>query len=79
MLYPRVRAISLSRAVAAAGPAGKGEDIIKAYGAEDAVLSVKLKGRGKRADFRLGEAFHTGRSSRGNCAWEDVRADETSR
>ncbi|MFC1671812.1 CehA/McbA family metallohydrolase [Planctomycetota bacterium] len=44
----------------------RGEDLIEAVGAEDATMSVKLKGRTKPVDFSLGEAFKKGRSRSGS-------------
>jgi hypothetical protein len=46
------------------------EDLIEIYGAEDATVSVKLEGRERPVDFRLGDAFSKGRSAAGNTALE---------
>ncbi len=46
----------------------RGEDLIEAVGAEDATLSVKLKGRKKPLDFSLGDAFRRGRSRSGSAS-----------
>ena len=40
----------------------KSGQIIRAFGAEDATLSVKFAGRRKRMKFSLGEAFHQGQA-----------------
>lgn len=44
-------------------PERDGEDLIEAFGAEDATLSVTLEGRRKPVQFSLGEAFRSGRST----------------
>jgi len=51
-------------------PARDGEDLIEAFGAEDATLSVTLEGRRKPVRFSLGEAFHSGKSTSGNARLE---------
>jgi len=43
-------------------PERGGESIIQAFGAEDATLSVKLKGDRRRLRFCLGQAFNTGKA-----------------
>ncbi len=51
-------------------PERGGEDLVEAFGAEDATLSVKLEGRKKPLDFSLGEAFHDGKSGAGRARLE---------
>ena len=43
-------------------PLNKPESLLEVFGAEDATLSVKLKGRAKPLDFSVGQAFHRGRA-----------------
>lgn len=49
----------------AAEPARAAEDLVELFAAEDATLSVKLKGRRKPLEFSIGETFQHGRSSSG--------------
>jgi hypothetical protein len=48
---------------AAREPERDGESLIRAFGSEDATMSVKLAGRRGRLRFSLGEAFHRGSSA----------------
>jgi len=48
----------------------RGEDLIEAFGAEDATVSVDLAGRGKPLEFSLGEAFKSGRSKESGASLE---------
>lgn len=43
-------------------PATNAEDLVEVVGAEDATLSVKLKGKRRPLDFSVGQAFHRGRA-----------------
>lgn len=43
-------------------PSGPSEDLIEAFGSEDATLSVQLQGRRKPLKFSVGEAFNRGRA-----------------
>jgi len=42
-------------------PGGEAEDVIEAFGSEDATLSARLEGRRQKLKFSLGEAFHRGK------------------
>ena len=46
-------------------PAAGAEQLIEAFGAEDATLSVKLEGNRRPVNFSLGEAFHRGQAAAG--------------
>ena len=46
------------------------EDILHLFGAKDATVNVTLEGRKKAIDFTLGEAFESGKSTRGEAALE---------
>jgi len=46
------------------------EDLLELYGAEDATVSVKFEARERPIDFRLGDAFHQGKSVSGGAALE---------
>lgn len=46
-------------------PSAGGEQLIEAFGSEDATVAVKLEGRRKPLRFSLGEAFHRGQSTSG--------------
>jgi len=48
--------------VQAVEPAPAAEDVIEAFGSEDATLSVQLQGQEETLQFSLGEAFHEGQS-----------------
>lgn len=48
----------------------RGEDLVEAFGAEDATVAVKLDGRKKPLKFSLGEAFHRKRSRTEGAALE---------
>ncbi|MHC4914693.1 MAG: CehA/McbA family metallohydrolase [Planctomycetota bacterium] len=48
----------------------RGEDLVEAFGAEDASLSVKLEGRERPLEFSLGEAYARGRSRSGGASLE---------
>ena len=54
----------------AAEPATDGEGIYSIYGAADATVKAKLKGRSKPVEFSLGEAYEKGKSSRGGVTLE---------
>lgn len=41
-------------------PSGRSEDLIEAFGSEDATLSVQIQGRRKPLKFSVGEAFNRG-------------------
>jgi len=51
-------------------PARGGEDLIEAFGAEDATLSVTVEGKKKPMRFSLGEAFYKRRSHSGKVCLE---------
>ena len=46
-------------------PPAAGESLLEVVGAEDATISVKVKGRKRPLKFSLGEAFHSGASTSG--------------
>ena len=48
----------------------KGEKIFSIYGAADATVKAKMKGRKKPVEFSLGEAYEKGKSVRGGVALE---------
>ena len=71
----------------AAEPGTDGETIYSIYGAEDATVSARLKGRKKPVEFSLGEAYATGRSASGSVTlarlggrkqWMEVEIIDTS-
>ncbi|NOZ23058.1 MAG: CehA/McbA family metallohydrolase, partial [Planctomycetes bacterium] len=51
-------------------PVKDAEDLIEAFGARDAKLSVNLAGQKKPVDFSLGEAFEKGKSKTGRMSLE---------
>lgn len=51
-------------------PESSGEDLIEAFGAKDATLSVTLEGKNKPIDFSMGESFNKGRSPSGKASLE---------
>ncbi len=51
-------------------PIAGGEQLIEAFGSEDATLSVKTEGRKAPLKFQLGEAFHRGWTSSGSARVE---------
>ena len=51
-------------------PAGGAESIYSIYGAADATVAARVKGRRKPVEFSLGEAHARGRSRRGDLALE---------
>jgi len=63
--------------VRAEEPAAGPEDVVEAFGAEDATLSVKLARRGGRLKFPLGEAFRRGaaRDSTGRASLQVLGKD----
>jgi len=58
---------------------GQGEDLIEAYGAEDATLRVTPRGRKRELAFPLGEAFRRGRTraARGDAVLEVLGRERT--
>ena len=70
---PRGKAWLNSRYVGTAQarePERRGEDLIEAFGAEDATLAVTLEGEKKPITFSMGEAFRKGKSLSGNARLE---------
>ncbi|MFC1737085.1 CehA/McbA family metallohydrolase, partial [Candidatus Hydrogenedentota bacterium] len=51
-------------------PERNSEDVMDLAGAEDGSVDVQLEGRKKPVSFSLGEAFHKGRSKKGNASLE---------
>ncbi|HOX40419.1 MAG TPA: CehA/McbA family metallohydrolase [Candidatus Brocadiia bacterium] len=49
--------------VAAREPEDNGEDLVSAFGAKDATLTVRIKGRAKPVSFSLGDAFEKSASA----------------
>lgn len=53
-----------------AEPDKGGESIFSLYGAADATITARVKGRPRPVEFSLGEAYGSGRSKRGNLTLE---------
>jgi len=64
------RGISVPWGSEAVEPERDGEDLIEAFGAQDATVSVSLAGGRKPLEFSLGEAFTKGKSAQGAAALE---------